>query len=167
MLTRILAAAAALAASTSPAWAAQAELPARKLLPADVLLDIGKAAVADCAAKGHPVAVAILDTRGELRLLVSSPDVSPISIKLSQRKARTAALFGGTSGEVGARFRANAAYGQAMMSVDPELSGAAGAVPIRVGGQVIGAVGISGAPGGDVDEACATAGLKAVEARLK
>jgi uncharacterized protein GlcG (DUF336 family) len=142
-------------------------LPARHVLPVELALEAARTALAACAAQGYRVAVAVVDRKGAVEVLAADPDVSPVSVELSQRKARTAALFNARSGEVGQRFQANPGFGQAMNGVDPRLSGAQGAVPIAVEGELVGAMGISGAPGGDKDEACVQAGLAAVADRLR
>ncbi len=154
-------------ANTAMAVAAEPTAPVRRVLPIAVALEAARVALADCAAKGFRVSVAIVDRRGELALLAADPDVSPISVELSQRKARTAALFNTKSGDLGARFQASPGYAAAMTSVEPRLSAAQGAVPIIAGGEMVGAMGISGAPGGDKDEACVAAGLAAVSSALR
>lgn len=158
-----------LAGSISGAAAAAPEpgLPSRHVLPIALALDAAKAALAACSAQGHAVAVAVVDRRGELQLLAADPDVSPISVELSQRKARTAALFDARSVEIGQRFQASPGFAQGMAAVDGRLAGAQGAVPIRLGAELIGAMGISGAPGGDKDEACVQAGLAAIVDHLR
>jgi uncharacterized protein GlcG (DUF336 family) len=153
-------------------WASAASecasaLPSRHVLPVAVALNAASAALADCASKGFHVSVAIVDRDGSLRLLAADPDVSPISIELSQRKARTAALFNAKSGDIGARFQASPGFAQAMTNVDERLSGAQGALLIQAGAEVLGAMGISGAPSGDKDEACVATGIAAVAGAMK
>lgn len=156
-----------LAAGVAFPAAAQGPAPVRRVLPIAAALEAARVALADCAAKGQRVSVAIVDRNGDLRVLAADPDVSPISVELSQRKARTAALFNAKSGDVGARFQASPGYAQAMASVDSRLSGAQGALPIVAGKDAVGALGISGAPSGDRDEACAAAGLAAISESLR
>jgi uncharacterized protein GlcG (DUF336 family) len=151
----------------TPLAAAPAPLPVRKVLPIELAMDAARLALTTCAGQGYAVAVTVVDREGEVRLLAASPDVSPISVELSQRKARAAALFRARSAEVGTRFQANPGFAQAMTAVEPRLSGAQGAVPILVGEELLGAMGISGAPGGDKDEACVTAGLAAIAGSLR
>lgn len=145
----------------------QAAPVSRRVLPVAAALEAARVALADCSAKGYAVAVSIVDINGDLKLLAADPAVGPISIELSQRKARTAALFNAKSGEVGARFQASPGYAQAMNAVEPRLSAAQGALPIIVGKDPVGALGISGAPGGDKDEACAATGLAAIASELR
>ena len=155
------------AIAVGAAGGAMAALPTRHVLPIALALEASRVALAECTAKGFHVSVAVVDRDGSLRLLAADPDVSPISIELSQRKARTSALFNAKSGDIGARFQASPGFAQSMNNVDGRLSGAQGAVPIMAGGEALGAMGISGAPGGDKDEACVAAGLAAIAGSLK
>lgn len=167
-MNRLALAAAIWLTGTGLAWAAPPDtLPSRHVLPSSLALEAARVAMASCAAQGFAVAVAIVDRKGELALLAADPDVSPVSVELSQRKARTAALFNARSVEIGQRFQANPGFAQGMAAVDPRLAGAQGAAPIRVGSELIGAMGISGAPGGDKDEACVQAGIAAIAERLR
>lgn len=156
MIAVVLAAA---AAASSPA--------SQRVLPIGLALEAARTALATCAAQGNAVAVAVIDRNGVLRLLAADPDVNAISIELAQRKARAADMFKIRSAEVGTRFAANPGFAQAMTSVEPRLSGAQGAIPVTAGGEFVAAIGISGAPGGDKDEACAAAGLAAIAERLR
>lgn len=157
----------AFACAASSASAAPAPLPTQKVLPIELALEAAKVALAQCQSQGFNVAVAVLDREGGLRLLALSPGVTPLSAELSQRKARSAVMFRSSSAEVGARMTASPGFAKAMADVDPKMSSAQGAVPIKAGTEFLGAMGISGAPGGDKDEACALAGLKSISDRLQ
>jgi uncharacterized protein GlcG (DUF336 family) len=156
----------ALVCAASSASAASAALPTQKVLPIELAMEAAKVALAQCQSQGFNVAVAVLDREGGLRLLALSPGVTPLSAELSQRKARSAVMFRTSSAEIGARMTANPGFAKAMSDVEPKMSAAQGAVPIKAGTEFLGAMGISGAPGGDKDEACALAGLKAIADRL-
>jgi uncharacterized protein GlcG (DUF336 family) len=158
----------ALSVSTrANAAAGPAALVTQRVLSIELALEATKAAITACSAQGYSIAVAVVDRGGTLKLLAASPDVSPISVELAQRKARTGALFKARSAEIGQRFQAQPGFGQTMNNVDPRLSGAGGAVPIKAGEEVLGAMGISGAPGGEQDEACVNAGLAAIADSLR
>jgi uncharacterized protein GlcG (DUF336 family) len=82
--------------------------------------------------------------------------------EISRRKAYTALIFKRTSAEMGKNF--------STMTPSPTIDGTiylAGGVPIKAGEEVIGAIGVSGAPGGDKDEACVNAALAKVADKLK
>ena len=88
----------------------------------------------------------------------------PHTMENSLRKAFTARTFRIPSGEFAARVKAEPTLGQVHLT---NIVASQGALPIRVGDDVIGSVGVSGAPGGDKDEACAKSGLDKVADQLK
>jgi uncharacterized protein GlcG (DUF336 family) len=98
-----------------------------------------------------------------LKAFVRDDGSNIISYDLSRQKAYTALVFGRTSGEQGKIWRS----ATPPVTPLPGTVGGAGGVPIKINEEVIGAVGISGAPNGDKDEACATAALAKVADRLK
>lgn len=144
-----------------------APLEVRHLLPVEAALTAAGATIARCKAGGFEVAVAVLDRDGSVRLLAASPSVRPISIELAQRKARSSVMFQSSSAAFGERKRTNPAFAASMQSVDPRLSGGAGALPIEARGEFLGAIGVSGAPQGTQDEDCARAGLAAIAGTLR
>jgi uncharacterized protein GlcG (DUF336 family) len=80
------------------------------------------------------------------------------------KKAYTARTFRRPSGEFAAGVKGNPTAGALMLN---NIVAAQGALPIKVGDDTIGAIGVSGAPGGEKDEACAKAGIDKVSADLK
>jgi uncharacterized protein GlcG (DUF336 family) len=91
-------------------------------------------------------------------------NASPHTLDFSFRKAYTARTFRVASGEIANRFKQDPAYFAVHV---PNTAPSQGALPIKIGEEVIGAVGVSGAPGGDKDEACAKAGIDKVADQLK
>jgi uncharacterized protein GlcG (DUF336 family) len=89
---------------------------------------------------------------------------SALSRELSRRKAYTSAMRGVTTGDLAKRVATPGAFNPTLY--DTQLVAAVGGVPIKVGNETIGAIGVSGAPGGDKDEACANAGLAKISDRL-
>lgn len=128
---------------------------------------IAQGAVERCRADGFHVSVSVIDGSGLLKAFLRDEGTGPHTIDLSRRKAFTALTFASrwkTSGE------AAKAWGSTLGSPMPNVEGAvgvAGGVPIRLGNETIGAVGVSGAVGGDKDEACAAAGIAKVADRIK
>lgn len=147
------------------AMPAPAALPTRQVLSVSVMMKLTQVAVDRCASDGFAIAVAIMDRHGQLRMFVATPDVSPISIELSKRKARTAAMFATSSGVIGERMKANPLFLTNMMAIDPMISSAQGALPIMAGKEFVGSIGISGGPNGASDEICAQAALDAIALR--
>jgi uncharacterized protein GlcG (DUF336 family) len=146
----------ATAALASPA---DAQLLSHKDLSLATALTIATTAAETCKSQGHRVTVAVVGRTGEIIVHLRGDDASPHTIENSQRKAFTARTYRTSSGEFAQRQKDNPP-GAALWLTG--ISAAAGGLPIKVGEDVIGAVGVSGSPGGDKDEACAKAGLDKV-----
>ena len=154
-------AAASLLLAGSPAAFAQ-ELINQKALPLTMAVAIGQGALEKCRADGYHVSVSVVDASGMLKAFARDDGTGPHTIDLSRRKAYTALTFKRNSAETGKAW--------ASQTPPPNIEGTVGlggGVPIRAGTEVIGAVGVSGAPGGDKDEACANAGIARVAEKLK
>jgi uncharacterized protein GlcG (DUF336 family) len=143
---------------------AAAELLTQKLLSAPLALAIAQTAYETCAQQGHHVSVTVVGLEGETLVAVRGDGSAPHTFENSQRKAYTARTFRVPSGEFAQRVKDNPTTGAVHLS---GVIAAQGALPIKVGDAVIGAVGVSGAPGGDKDEACAKAGIDKVADQLK
>jgi len=143
---------------------ASAELLTQKLLSAPLALAIAQTAYETCAQQGHHVSVTVVGMEGETLVAVRGDGSAPHTFENSQRKAYTARTFRAPSGEFAQRVKDNPTTGAVHLS---GVIAAQGALPIKVGDAVIGAVGVSGAPGGDKDEACAKAGIDKVADQLK
>jgi len=152
----------AAAAALSTSVSAQS-LPTQKVLPFDVAQTIAQEAMNTCRANGYKVTVTVLDTAGVVKVLLRDDGARPTTVDIGRMKANTAIAFGRPSGPP-----ANLPPGTPPPA--PILAGTInvqGGVPIKAGDEMIGAVSVSGAPGGDKDEACANAGLAKVADRLK
>lgn len=127
-------------------------------------LTVAEAAIAECEKNGNDVSVAVVDRAGRLRVFLQGDKAAPHNIELAQRKAYTARTFGRTSAEWAARTGPDSELaGQRLLEHVIPLRGG---VPIKVGDETIGAVGVSGSTSGG-DEACAIAGVAAVADQLK
>ena len=135
-----------------------------KILPAASAVEAAQAAVAACKAQGYIVSVAIVDRVGTPKLLLVGDGASALSRRLSRRKAYTAAVRRVSTGELAKQVAAPGAFNPTLY--DTQLVTATGGLPIKAGDETIGAIGVSGAPGGDKDEACANAGLAKIRDRL-
>jgi uncharacterized protein GlcG (DUF336 family) len=143
---------------------ANAQLLNHKDLSLATALAIATTAGETCKGQGHRVTVAVVGRTGEIIVHLRGDDASPHTIENSQRKAFTARTFRTSSGEFAQRQKDNPP-GAALWLTG--ISATAGGLPIKIGEDVIGAVGVSGSPGGDKDEACAKAGLDKVADQLK
>ena len=97
-------------------------------------------------------------------LAVRGDGAPPHTMENSQRKAYTSRTFRIPSGEFVQRVKDNPTTGAVHLT---GIIAAQGALPIKAGDDVIGAVGVSGAPGGEKDEACSKAGIDKVADQLK
>jgi uncharacterized protein GlcG (DUF336 family) len=138
------------------------DLLTQKVISMDMAQTMAQAAVMQCRADGYRVSATVLDNGGNLKVVIRDDGAGVGTIDLSHRKAYSAVIFRRTSGETAKAFGA--------MTPPPNIAGAvmlAGGVPIKVGTETIGAIGVSGAPGGDKDEACANAGIAKIAEKLK
>jgi len=143
---------------------AKAELLTEKSLSADVALAIAHTAHQTCTQQGYHVSVHVVGREGQVLTAIRGDGASPHTYENSFRKAYTARTFRKPSGEFAQQVKDNPTTAQVHLA---NVIAAQGALPIKVGDEVIGAVGVSGAPGGDKDEACSKAGIDHVADQLK
>lgn len=147
-----------------PLWA-QDSLVTFKSLSPDVALEMAQAALGNCRAKGYQVTVAVVDRMGVTQVVLRDRFAGPHTPDTAERKAWTAVSFradtlslgtgtGPDSSQSGARF------------IDRVLM-IGGGIPVQVSGSIVGGIGISGAPSGEDDHACALAGIDSVSDTLE
>jgi uncharacterized protein GlcG (DUF336 family) len=156
-----LAVAGLVVALVSPAGA---QLLTEKSLSAAMAMTITQTALETCTKQGYHVSVHVLGRNGEILVAVRGDGAPPHTMENSQRKAYTARTFGIPSGKFAQRVKDNPTLSAVHLT---GIIAAQGALPIKVGDDVIGAVGVSGAPGGEKDEACAKAGIDKVADQLR
>lgn len=147
---------AALAQNTAPG------LITERNLSADAALELATATLERCRADGHKVSITVLNRHARVAVQLSDDGVNPHTLENSQRKAYTAFTTKGPSGEVGKRQPTALASFLQLQGT----TGAEGALPVFAGKEIVGAVGVSGAPGGDKDAACAQAGIDRIAKKL-
>ena len=157
----VVATAVALLLAGSPAALPQS-LPSTKVLSLEAARAVAEGALAQCRADGYRVSVTVIDSSAMLKAFVRDDGTGPHTVDFSRKKAYTALTFKRTSMETGKAWAAN----PPAPNIDGTV-GTGGGVPIRAGNDVIGAVGVSGAPGGDKDEACSNAGIAKIAEQLK
>jgi uncharacterized protein GlcG (DUF336 family) len=140
-----------------------AQLPTTKVLTMDVAETIAQAAMAKCRADGYKVTVLVVDSLNAPKALMRDDGATAATTEVAKMKATATMLYNRPSGPP-----APLPPGQ----VAPPLPiagtiNAQGGVPIKVGESTIGAVAVSGAPGGDKDAACANAGIAKAADKLK
>ncbi|HML15134.1 MAG TPA: heme-binding protein [Xanthobacteraceae bacterium] len=143
---------------------AQAELLARKDLSMETALEIATTAIATCKAQGYRVSATVVGRSGEIIVQLRGDNTGPHTVENSFRKAYTARTFRAPSGDLAERLKKDPSLGLIHLT---NVIANQGALPIKVGDDVIGAAGASGAPGGEKDEACVKAGLDKVADQLK
>ena len=153
------------AASASASAAPTSDQPLTvniKRLSLDTALRIAKAAIDHCRKEGVQVSVTVVDRGGHEQVVLRDVLTMDIATAISKKKAYTAMAFNTPTSELEDRFKG--AYSVPKMD---ELMIARGGVPINIGGNIMGGIGVSGAPSGLTDEACAQAGLAAVREDLE
>ncbi|MFN4116810.1 MAG: GlcG/HbpS family heme-binding protein [Inhella sp.] len=136
-----------------------------RLMTPEIALKATQAAIAHCRAQGHQVAVAVVDRSGLLQALIRDRFAGAHTPEVATDKAWTAASFRIPTTELARQTQA----GQAMSGIRhrERVMAIGGGLPIEAGGAVLGAIGVSGAPGGEADEACARAGIQMVQTDLE
>jgi uncharacterized protein GlcG (DUF336 family) len=157
-----LAGAAALSFAAAPA---PAQLLEHKDLTAAIAMTIAQTAVETCKANGYAVSAAVVGRNGEIIVQVRGDNASPHTFENSFRKAYTARTLRAPSGALVERMKADPVIGNILHL--NHIIALPGALPIKIGDETIGAAGVSGAPGGDKDEACVKAGIDKVADQLK
>jgi uncharacterized protein GlcG (DUF336 family) len=137
---------------------------ARKDLSAATAMTIAQTALETCTKQGYTVSVTIVGRSGEIVLQVRGDNSPPHTLENSMRKAYTSRTTRAPSGELVKRLKDNPQLSFVNLT---NVIAAQGALPIKIGDDVVGAAGVSGAPGGDKDEACVKAGLDKVADLLK
>jgi uncharacterized protein GlcG (DUF336 family) len=143
--------------------AAPAPPPVRaKGPPIATAMAVAQAALAACQAGGFKVSVLVVDSIGEPVVLLVDDGASPRTPAAARTKTATVIRYRLASGDVLARANADAALA-AEIKADPAIGVARlGGLPILSGGEIVGALGVGGAPAGEKDEDCAKAGLAKV-----
>lgn len=147
---------------------AAAPLHAADLVPVrqiglDLARDLATHTLEACRKDGYNVSVVVLDRAGNVQVALRDTLAARHTLEIAERKAGLVILSGGDTGS----FR------QARSDIRPELNHIdglivmTGGLPIRAGGALVGAIGVSGAPGGERDAACAEAALAKLEERLE
>jgi uncharacterized protein GlcG (DUF336 family) len=143
---------------------AQDALVTYKTMSPEVALDLARAALADCRRRGYQVAVAVVDRFGVTQVMLRDRFAGPHTPATAAGKAWTAVSFRTNTTDLVAATQPGTP--QAGMRSLPGAIVLGGGITVEAGGSLLGAVGVSGAPGGDADDACAKAGIAAVQDKL-
>ena len=122
-----------------------------KLITADIAQRIANTALRHCAEKGYQVTAVVVARDGRVQALLRHALASPVTLEIAKKKAKTSANMRQPSADLP----------ESLERANRKLTRMRGGLPIEAGGQFYGGVGVSGASG-EIDEACAQAGLGAV-----
>ena len=165
MIARIMPAAlAATLLFTAPARTQDALVTYKSMSP-ELAFDLARAALVDCRNRGYQVTVAVVDRFGVTQVMLRDRFAGPHTPPTATSKAWTAVSFRtNTSDLIGV---SQPGMPQAGVRNLPGTAILGGGVMVEASGTMVGAVGVSGAPGGEADDACAKAGIEAVRDRLE
>ncbi|OSP53612.1 heme-binding protein [Pseudoruegeria sp. SK021] len=151
------------AALLTPVAAFAQDLPTAPYLPLAMATTAAQAAVDACSVEGHNVSVAIVARSGETKVLLRADNAGPHTVGSSIGKAFTSASLGRDTTGL-ANFIGGSPENDGMRVMDSRMVIQAGGLPIKIGGALVGGIGVGGAPSGAIDETCARVGLDAIGA---
>lgn len=134
-----------------------------KSVSMELARDLAQAAVDACRAEGYQVTAIVVNRSGDAQAMLRDSMAPRHTMQIAREKAEAVILSGVSSSE----FRRNRQDIRMEMNHVQGILVLEGGLPIRSGGSMLGALGVSGAPGGDKDEACAQAALNKLQERLE
>jgi uncharacterized protein GlcG (DUF336 family) len=155
-----------LSLGVASAGAAAEELPREATLPLALASKAAAAAQDKCRQDGYRVSVAVVDRAGVLKVLLRGDGAGPHTTDSSTKKAYTAASLRRPTSEF-AEMVAKTPAVQGLRDMNDKILILGGGLPIEIGGEVVGGIGVGGAPGGHLDAACAQVGLDSIGAAPK
>jgi uncharacterized protein GlcG (DUF336 family) len=147
----------------APARAQEALLVYKSLSP-EIALELARATLADCRQRGYQVAVAVVDRFGVTQVVLRDRFAGPHTPAAATGKAWTAVSFRTNTTDLVASTQPGTP--QAGVRDLPGVVILGGGVIAQAGGSLVGAIGVSGAPGGDADDACAKAGIATIQDKI-
>jgi uncharacterized protein GlcG (DUF336 family) len=148
----------------APLPAAAQGLVTERTINAALAAEAAAAAVEACAGRGFRVTAAVVDRSGVLRALLRADGAGPHTVASARAKAYTSASMRANTTQILETVRTNPGATRL-----PDIEGfliVGGGMPIRAGEEVVGAIGVGGAPGGHLDDQCAEAGIARIRDRL-
>lgn len=142
------------------------ELPKESVLPLSLAGKAIQASLDACYKDGYKVSVSVADRAGVLRAMSRADGAGPHTVDSSRKKAYTAASLHRSTTEL-AELINKVPTLQALGKMNDQVLMLGGGFPIEIGGEIVGGIGVSGAPGTQLDDACAQAGLAAIGAAPK
>ena len=151
---------------SSPVVYATDDLPKESVLPLSMASKAVQAAIEACKKDGYRVSVSIVDRAGVLRTMARADGAGPHTVESSRKKAYTASSLRRPTSEL-AELITKVPTLQALREMNDNILMLGGGLPIEISGEVVGGIGVGGAPGAHLDDACSQAGLDAIGAASK
>ena len=142
------------------------ELPKESVLPLSLAGKAIQASLDACKKDGYKVSVSVVDRAGVLRAMVRADGAGSHTVDSSKKKAYTAASLRRPTTEL-AELINKVPTLEALREINDQVLMLGGGLPIEIGGEIVGGIGVGGAPGAHLDDACAQAGLDAIGAAPK
>ncbi len=142
------------------------DLPREAVLPVAMAAKAAQAALEKCKADGYKVTATVVDRMGVVRALLRGDGAGPHTVDSSSKKAYTAASLRRPTSEL-AELITKVPTLQALRDMNDRVLILGGGLPIEINGEVVGGIGVGGAPGAHLDDACSQAGLDAIGAAAK
>jgi len=148
-------------ALSTPAFAQ--DFPTQKVLPLELSTQAAMVAIKKCHDDGFKVSVAIVDQSGLLKVQLKADGAGPHTLDSSRRKAYTANSLRDSTHKYAVLVTQKPEL-QSLTRLNENILLLGGGFPIKIGGEVVGGIGVGGAPGIEFDEVCASAALKVLKA---
>lgn len=132
----------------------------------DTALAMAQTALAVCQSKGAAISVSVVDAAGQAKVTLAA-DGSPGKTSTAVRKAATAVAFKASGSQMEAREKTDKEFAAKIAANPNDYNDHAGSLPLKVGSEIIGGIGISGAATHELDEECAKAAVDKLQAKLK
>jgi uncharacterized protein GlcG (DUF336 family) len=146
--------------------AAAEDLPREAVLPVTLAAKAAHTALDKCKTDGYKVSVTVVDRTGVVRVVLRGDGAGPHTVDSSSKKAYTAASLRRPTSEL-AELITKVPTLQALRDMNDRVLILGGGLPIEINNEVVGGIGVGGAPGAHLDDACAQAGLDAIGAAPK
>ncbi len=140
--------------------------PATRSPGLELALEAARTAIETCRAKDQKIGVTVIDAAGIQKVVLATDGASSRGVTSSTNKAITSLNFKAATSQLAEQVKTDKTLADAI-AANSNFNSRAGGVLIKVGDEIIGAIGVGGARGSDVDEACAVAGLQKIQLRLK
>jgi len=149
---------------SASAVSAEESMFSTKSLTPEVALELAQEALANCRKQGYQVAVSVVDRAGNLQVTLRDRFAGPHTPETSRGKAWSAVSFRSSTLEITKLIKSGEL--PATIGNIPGATMVGGGLPVEAAGSIVAGIGVSGAPGGTIDEACAKAGIEVITDKI-